>query len=407
MFTTRYRPFTILALLTIVLGFVFTPHWETLLGEIFDVVTHHGLLISDLMAIGLGGSFVNTGLIVLLLLAILRFFKSELNGIDIAGLLTVFGFAFFGKTLFTIWPPFIGVLLMAAIEKKRMKDVLPIAMFATAAAPAVAVFINSFSFAGWSSLLIATLIGIGIGMATLHMSGYVKKLHDSLILYNVGFTLGFVLIFVFSLAKAFGLNLSKHDGVILNSVQWELILLLILIFGLLMIYGLWEAHSDEHFSVLKTKETCDYVVRFGYGETLFNVGFLGLFSTLYVLAMGGTINGPVMAGIFTVAGFGAFGKSIRNIWPLMLGVTLTTFVTKGSGALSQVGPIITALFVTGLAPVTKRYGILVAIFFGFAHDIIVANTAILHGYMSLYNNAFAMGLVSMILLPFMSQKHKS
>lgn len=41
------------------------------------------------------------------------------------------------------------------------------------------------------------------------------------------------------------------------------------------------------------------------------MGLLGLVSTFYVLIIDGSLNGPVIGGIFTVVAFGAFGKHLK------------------------------------------------------------------------------------------------
>ncbi|MGL5978688.1 MAG: DUF1576 domain-containing protein [Erysipelotrichaceae bacterium] len=398
MLNQRYRVFTVLAIVTICMGFFFTPNLATLMQETWDVITHHGVLITDLMAIGLGGSFINAGMITLILLWAMRRVESEMNGLDIAALLTVYGFAFFGKTLLAVWPPFLGVILMAKLRKQDLKAAMPVAMFATAAAPAIAVTYYTMEALGWGGILLAIVVGLGIGMAIQVMAAKIKALHNGLILYNIGFTLGFVLLFLFSLVKAFGFTISSNSGEILVTNQFPLVVLLVVVFVIFIVYG-YLLSGKSKTSVLNTSELGDYVNQFGYGETLINVGVLGLLSTALVLVCQGTINGPNMAGILTVAGFGAFGKTLRNIVPLVLGAMLMVVLTKGWVGLSQAGPMITILFATGLAPVTKRYGFFGGVFFGMTHIIIVANTGVLHGYMSLYNNAFAMGMVAMLLKP--------
>lgn len=402
MFSLRYRIFTGIALSSILFGIIITGNPTDLFTQIIDVVTHHGLLVSDLMAIGLGGSMINAGLIVLIVLGIMRFLKTEINGLEIAGLLTVFGFAFFGKTLFAVWPPFMGVLLMAYLQKKPLKSVLPVAMFATAAAPAVAIMLYTFaSYGSVIAFLISISVGIIVGMSVQLMAPQVKKYHDGLILYNVGFTLGFVLLFFFSILKAFGFELSAYSGELLSTNQNELILFVLLINLAFILYGYYVKQKDEQvLCVVKCSEICDCVSSYGYASTLINVGSLGLFSLAYVLVCGGDVNGPVMAGIFTVAGFAAFGKTFKNIIPIMIGATLMSFLAKGGANIATTSSIITALFATALAPISKRYGSFMGFLFGMAHFVVVANTGILHGYMSLYNNAFAMGLVVLILRPF-------
>ena len=66
----------------------------------------------------------------------------------------------------------------------------------------------------------------------------------------------------------------------------------------------------------------DYVKENGGPATIFNMGLNGLFAVIFVLAVGGDLNGPTIGSIFTIVGFSATGKHIRNIFPIMLGVCL-------------------------------------------------------------------------------------
>ena len=58
----------------------------------------------------------------------------------------------------------------------------------------------------------------------------------------------------------------------------------------------------------------------GFGPTLANMGLTGFVGVIYVLAIGGDLNGPVIGAILTIVGFSAYGKHPRNIVPIMLGV---------------------------------------------------------------------------------------
>ena len=51
------------------------------------------------------------------------------------------------------------------------------------------------------------------------------------------------------------------------------------------------------------KVTTNYFSVGGFAATFFNMGLMGLISLIFVLLIGGVINGPVIAGIFTIVGF--------------------------------------------------------------------------------------------------------
>lgn len=91
------------------------------------------------------------------------------------------------------------------------------------------------------------------------------------------------------------------------------------------------------------------MTRFGLAATLLNMGLTGRLDLLFICAIGGDINGPVMAGLLTVAGLGAVGKHPPNVTPVVLGLVLGSLTQPWVLSDPAVQP--TALFATNLAPV--------------------------------------------------------
>jgi hypothetical protein len=127
------------------------------------------------------------------------------------------------------------------------------------------------------------------------------------------------------------------------------------------------------------------------------MGLLGVLSTGYVLVMGGELNGPAIGGIFTVIGFGACGKHVRNVVPVMLGVLIVNLLNIHDT--HSTFAIITALFGTTLAPISGKYGPLAGILAGMLHVSLVSNLSFLHAGMNLYNNGFSGGFIAATLHP--------
>jgi Protein of unknown function (DUF1576). len=112
----------------------------------------------------------------------------------------------------------------------------------------------------------------------------------------------------------------------------------------------------------------DFSVHHGWPVTLLNMSLLGYGSLAIVSLLGFELHGPMIAGILTVVGFGAFGKHILNVIPVMLGaflIGLTPFVDG-----QALGPSIAILFVTALAPVSLKYGVIVATIAGMVHVLL-------------------------------------
>jgi hypothetical protein len=120
--------------------------------------------------------------------------------------------------------------------------------------------------------------------------------------------------------------------------------------------------------------------------------------------MKGQINGPVIGGVFTVVGFGAAGKNIKNVLPVIVGVFLANLMNIHDHATTV--SIIAALFGTTLAPIAGVYGAGYGIIAGFLHMALTMNIGYLHGGMNLYNNGFSGGFVAAVLVPLIDKANE-
>ena len=126
---------------------------------------------------------------------------------------------------------------------------------------------------------------------------------------------------------------------------------------------------------------------------MINMGVNGLVTMLFVVMVGADLNGPTIGGIFTVVGFSATGKHLRNILPVMAGVLIAS--EAKSWSITDPSAILALLLSTTLAPIAGEFGIIA----GFLHSSVALNVGIVYGGMNLYNNGFAGGLVAMFLVP--------
>lgn len=143
----------------------------------------------------------------------------------------------------------------------------------------------------------------------------------------------------------------------------------------------------------------DFLEEFGFGAALINMALLGMISTAYVLAVGAELSGPALGGIFTVVGFGAAGKHVRNVLPIVLGVFLAKMVNIFEA--DAPAAVLAALFGSTLAPIAGHYGPVCGVLAGFLHMALSMNIGYLHGGMNLYNNGFSGGFIAAALAPFL------
>jgi hypothetical protein len=105
----------------------------------------------------------------------------------------------------------------------------------------------------------------------------------------------------------------------------------------------------------------------------------------------------VIAGLLSVAGFGAYGKHPLNCTPVVLGVFLGSL--SKPWALTDPAVQLTALFSTNLAPLAGRFGWGWGALAGYVHSSAALLVVPFHGGLNLYNNGFAAGLVASVLVP--------
>jgi len=138
-----------------------------------------GRLPSDFMEnVSPGSALVNTGLLGLAGSAYLLMIGADFNGPTIGGLLTVMGFASFGKHPKNCWPVAVGVITATLVFGKSLTDPGPVLalLFGTTLAPLAG------EFGPW--------IGMAAGFVHLVMVERTAAWHGGMDLYNNGFAGG-------------------------------------------------------------------------------------------------------------------------------------------------------------------------------------------------------------------------
>jgi hypothetical protein len=144
----------------------------------------------------------------------------------------------------------------------------------------------------------------------------------------------------------------------------------------------------------------DFITKYGFASTLLNMIVVGLISHIYILIFNAPLNGPTIGGVFTIIGFGAYGKNIRNVVYILLGASLGHIL--GWWELSTPVIMLGALFGTGIAPIAGKYGLVVGTIAISLHIGLVQNVGSLYLGLNLYNNGFAEGFTGFIIPAIMS-----
>jgi len=373
----------------------------TILHGMGRILIEPGILITDYMAVaGPGTAFLNSGLLLAAGLLLVRMNRVAISGPVIAALLTLCGFSFFGKNLYNSWAVPLGVLLYARFAGAPFSRYILHALFGTGLAPLTSLISFGIGLPPVVGIPLGNLAGMAAGFLLPVLAGHFLKFHQGYNLYNIGFTCGILGMFFMGVLRAFGYQ-SAPVLVVSEGLNLPLAEFMYLLSAALVIGGLLTGGADRGRLRLLWRQSgrlaADFPEIVGFGTTLVNMGMLGLLATTYALVVGGELNGPILGGIFTIIGFGAFGKHLMNTVPILAGVYL--------GALLHVfdahatSSLLAALFGTTLAPLAGAFGWPVGLLAGFLHMSMVMNIGYLHGGLNLYNNGFSGGFIAAVLVP--------
>ena len=376
------------------------PFLATIQG-LWAIQIHPSLLVTDYLGVGgFAGTLLNVWITTWLSIFVLRLIKANFSGVSVAGVLTIAGFAFFGKNIWNFLPVWLGFYLYVRIKRQQLNQYTGTFLFSSGIAP-LASFI-AFGIPGlplWASLPLGILAGIIAGFLTPMVVSIVGKFHQGYNLYNTGFGLGFIAMVFASLLRAFNVTLAVTPTTT-DAFHWILFWSLLVISILLMIVAFFLNKNvlKSWFRLLQSPGNLpsDYIKEYGFSTTLFNIGSLGIFSLVILLSLNLKISGPMIAAMFTLIGFGSYGKHIQNSTPVIAGLLLASLIPGFS--ITNLGPSIAIFFVTALAPVAGKFGIIYGLLAGFLHLLISPYALALQGGFDLYNNGFTAGLVAGIVV---------
>lgn len=373
-----------------------------ILPGLYHIVTMQDLLITDYVYIaGVGATLINSGLVTILSILIIKLSGDPFNGFTIVEMGLMAGFSLFGKNVFNIWPIILGTWLYAKYQKEPFAKYASVALLATSLAPMVSYMALGSIHA---SLPLGILTGIVIGFVLPSLSAYTYKIQNGMNLYNMGFACGLLAMMIVPILTAFG----DHPD---SALYWAegyngtFAIVLGVLCAAAILTGLFATGAPPwavwagYRRLLSTtgRAPSDYLRMFGAGPVLVNMGVNGLLGMAYVFIVGGDLNGPTLGGIFTIMGFSAFGKHAFNIVPVMAGIALGAYgmhYTPDYPSLQLAG-----LFGTTLAPIAGHFGWPYGILAGFIHSALVLQTGGPVAGLNLYNNGFSGGLIAIVLYP--------
>lgn len=396
----QYRLLLIMPLIMLIMAFFYDSP-SGLLSGLNEIRKSGDMLLTDYIAVGgMGAAILNSSLVTLFNILLLRKLSLKPNGLIISTIFLLTGFSFMGKNIFNIWPFYIGGYIYARFHDIDYKNVVLISMLSTTLSPLITLLVNVFQYGAAVSVFLSVIIGSFLGFVMPAVSSQVLMAHSGYSIYNMGFAGGLIGILVYALISSLGDPVAANF-IISEGSQNGFMIFMIILFICMIIYGYHlngSSFSGFRKLLLHSGRLVTDITRLdGLGLALVNMGSLGIIAILYTLIMGGSINGPTIAAILTVTGFGAFGKHMGNTLPILIGVALSSLIIHTDIPVTLI--IITGLFGTTLAPIAGEFGTLAGLILGFFHLSLTLNIGALHGGVNLYNNGLSGGIIATLFVP--------
>lgn len=406
-----YLPYIVMLLIYLIFVlFAFTLDTPVeIFRGLLRIATSRSILITDYVELGgIGATLINAVVVGCFAIALLVISGVKPNGAIIMALWLTTGFAFFGKNVFNMLPLTLGVWLYSKFQREPFINFSLTALLVATISPIISEVTFMQAFKQPAGMLLGILLGIIAGFIFSPVSAYVVRVHGGYDLYNLGFAGGLIATFFASSLKSVGVVFENvmiwnRSYTLTLAVFLYMISLVLVVFGFYMGGVLQSLQNIRKMMKLPGRLVTDFY--FQFGDSIYvNMGFLCAAATTMVLIFGGDLNGPTIGGIFTIVGYGAFGKHLRNTTPVVAGAILSTYVNMWDPTAPS--NMMAILFSTGLSPIAGQFGWFWGIVAGFLHVNIAVHVASINSGLNLYNNGFAAGFVAMLLVPLIETLRK-
>lgn len=358
---------------------------QALINGMRRIISSPSNLVTDYVHIaGVGAAFLNSGLLTLSSLFLLRKHKHHFCALTVSVIMMLSGFSFFGKNIVNSAPIILGCLIYLKIHHSGRQDLLVMGLLSTCLSPIVSTIYSGPDHFFLPSAVIASVAGLLIGYLILPIFEFLKVHTKELNLYNMGFSAGFVgLLGNLILRNILTIKIVPHKLSFEHHLPLLCFLIVLFTLPIIAYFYLFKI-TPEH----STHLLIDYkkIARFSL------YGFLGVFFTIVLRV---PLSGILVGAILTFAGFSMYNFKFRYFFFPALGVFLTAqFLYQDTATTNN---IVIILFASTLSPMTRKYGLLAGTLSGGIFSLITRNTHYLTAGINLYNSGFAGGITVLLM----------
>jgi len=375
---------------------------------------------------GYAATFLNMGLVALICTGLYCLPGARANNVSTLAFILTLGFGSWGINVLNVWPTFLGVALYAVVKKEKLATLVNAMLFSTGIAPIISELLFRYPAAqyvgfNWIGLGLAMVVGLAIGFFLPAGLAHSPKVHKGFDLYSAALPIGMTAFFLQAiLYKTMGVALPAAPGAETLQVASRLTVNIFCgsLFGLCVVFAfLLGCKPKDYWNLLKDPAlVTNFSSTYGNATFLMNLGVYGLAILLYYNLVDATFNGILFGIIFCMVATCNSGSHPGNVWPIMLGYVVSSFVfgwlsklTGGAfaGAINAQAICVGLCYANGLSPIADKYGWQYGFAASIMHYVLVTSVPTLHGGFCLYNGGFTAALICLILVPELERFFKT
>ncbi len=424
------RLFFLFISLCFVIAAPFMPDRSNMLTGIWDIMTKTCKISTNYFALGgYAATFLNMGLVGLLCTALVCLPGAKPNNVTTLGVLLTIGFASWGMNLVNMIPTILGVMLYALVKKEKLGAVSNAMLYSTGIAPLISDLLFRYpgvEYVGFNPLGLgmALFIGLVIGFFLPAGLAHAPNIHKGYDHYSAAVPIGMTAFFLrtvlynvmlgWKIGDLSKLNVALPDAASFMNTN----IFCFAVFGLCIVFALlMGCKPKDYWNLLKDSgHGVSFTTKYGYAPFLMNVGVFGLMIVGY-FNLAGAIDG---ANVWTGMTFGIVfcmlatcnsGSHPGNVWPIMAGYMITSFLFEGIFGLLGVGGekyaltignqsiLIGLCYANGMSPISGKYGVFHGMLAAGLHYLLVTAVPDMHGGFCLYNGGFTAALICLMFVP--------
>ena len=390
---------------------------ETFSG-LWQIISQPSKVSTNYFAVGgYAATFLNMALVAAICLGLYCLPGAVANNASTLAFLLTLGFGSWGINILNVWPTFLGVVLYSLVKKEKVTANVNAMLFSTGIAPLITELMVrypgdqvGFTLVG---VVLSLVVGVAIGFFLPAGLAFSPKVHKGMDLYSAALPIGMMAFFLQALLyKTQGVALPAAPSAETLHVASRLTVNVFccIVFGACIVLAfLLGCKPKDYWNLLKDPALVNnFSSTYGNATFLMNVGVYGLFILAYYNIVGATFNGVTFGIIFCMLACCNSGSHPGNVWPIMAGYVVSSFVfgwiaklTGGdfAGAANAQAIMVGLCYANGLSPISDKYGWRYGFAAAVMHYVLVTSVPALHGGYCLYNGGFTAALICLILVP--------